>query len=113
MRVLEPRARAAVVLRYYFDLDYAAIAAILGTNANNVGVGGIAGTRGDLPFPEGEIANPGWPALAGALPKQDLPPEFPGHPFFLIHEVPASGTVRLEYRPPGGPAQVTWVLRNE
>ena len=38
MRALEPRARAAVVLRYYHDLDYATIATILGTNANNVGV---------------------------------------------------------------------------
>lgn len=38
MVVLEPRSRAAVVLRYYHDLDYATIATILGTNANNVGV---------------------------------------------------------------------------
>ena len=38
MRVLDPRARAAIVLRYYNDLDHAAIATILGTNANNVGV---------------------------------------------------------------------------
>lgn len=36
--VLEPRDRAAVVLRYYHDLDYATIALILGTNANHVGV---------------------------------------------------------------------------
>lgn len=34
---LEPRARAAVVLRYYHDTDYATIAAILGTTAGNVG----------------------------------------------------------------------------
>lgn len=38
MRVLEPRMRAAVVLRYYHDLVHATIARILGTNANNVGV---------------------------------------------------------------------------
>ena len=38
MRALEARARAAVVLRYYHDLDYATIATILGTNANNAGV---------------------------------------------------------------------------
>jgi RNA polymerase sigma factor (sigma-70 family) len=38
MQVLEPRARAAVVLRYYDDLDHASIATVLGTNANNVGV---------------------------------------------------------------------------
>ena len=38
MLALEPRSRAAVVLRYYHDLDYATIATILGTNANNAGV---------------------------------------------------------------------------
>jgi RNA polymerase sigma factor (sigma-70 family) len=38
LRQLGPRDRAAVVLRYYHDLDYAAIGDILGTNANNVGV---------------------------------------------------------------------------
>lgn len=36
--VLTPRARAAVVLRYYHDYDYAAIARILGTSPGNVGV---------------------------------------------------------------------------
>lgn len=35
---LDPRSRAAVVLRYYADLDRDAIAMALGTNANNVGV---------------------------------------------------------------------------
>ena len=35
---LEPTQRVAVVLRYYRDFDYATIAAILGTNSNNVGV---------------------------------------------------------------------------
>ena len=38
MRALDPRSRAAVVLRYYADLDHAAIGEALGTNANNVGV---------------------------------------------------------------------------
>ncbi len=38
LAALEPRDRAAVVLRYYHDLDYATVASILGTNANNVGV---------------------------------------------------------------------------
>jgi RNA polymerase sigma factor (sigma-70 family) len=38
MAVLDPRSRAAIVLRYYDDLDHAGIARILGTNANNVGV---------------------------------------------------------------------------
>lgn len=34
---LEPRQRAAVVLRYYHDFDYATIAAILETSTSNVG----------------------------------------------------------------------------
>jgi RNA polymerase sigma factor (sigma-70 family) len=34
---LAPRPRAAVVLRYYHDFDYATIAAILGTSPGNVG----------------------------------------------------------------------------
>ena len=34
---LEPRARAAIVLRYYVDLDYATIATILETSPGNVG----------------------------------------------------------------------------
>ena len=34
---LAPKARAAVVLRYYHDLDYATIASILGTSSSNVG----------------------------------------------------------------------------
>jgi RNA polymerase sigma-70 factor (ECF subfamily) len=34
---LQPQARAAVVLRYYLDLDYGAIAKILGTSSGNVG----------------------------------------------------------------------------
>lgn len=34
---LDARHRAAVVLRYYHDLDYASIAAILGTSTGNVG----------------------------------------------------------------------------
>jgi RNA polymerase sigma-70 factor (ECF subfamily) len=34
---LDPRSRGAVVLRYYLDLDYAAIATILGISSTNVG----------------------------------------------------------------------------
>ena len=34
---LSPQQRAAVVLRYYHDYDYATIARILGTTTNNVG----------------------------------------------------------------------------
>jgi RNA polymerase sigma-70 factor, ECF subfamily len=35
---LPPRHRAAIVLRYYHDYDYATIAQILGTSPSNVGV---------------------------------------------------------------------------
>jgi RNA polymerase sigma factor (sigma-70 family) len=35
---LEPRSRAAVVLRYYHDYDYATIGKVLGTSPGNVGV---------------------------------------------------------------------------
>jgi RNA polymerase sigma factor (sigma-70 family) len=34
---LDPRARSAIVMRYYLDLDYARIATILGTSESNVG----------------------------------------------------------------------------
>jgi RNA polymerase sigma-70 factor (ECF subfamily) len=34
---LEPKARAAVVLRYYHDYDYATIASILGTSTGTIG----------------------------------------------------------------------------
>ena len=36
--VLAPRSRAAVILRYYHDDDYATIGRILGTSPGNVGV---------------------------------------------------------------------------
>ena len=35
---LDPRSRAAIVLRYYHDHDYVTIATILGTSPGNVGV---------------------------------------------------------------------------
>lgn len=38
LRRLDHRARAAVVLRYYLDLDYATIARVLDTSPSNVGV---------------------------------------------------------------------------
>ena len=37
LQQLDPRSRSAVVLRYYLDLDYVRIAAILGTSESNVG----------------------------------------------------------------------------
>lgn len=38
LAALDPRHRAAIVLRYYHGYDYAAIAHILGTSTGNVGV---------------------------------------------------------------------------
>jgi RNA polymerase sigma-70 factor (ECF subfamily) len=38
LRQLDVRSRSAVVLRYYLDLDYAAIARVLDTSTSNVGV---------------------------------------------------------------------------
>jgi RNA polymerase sigma factor (sigma-70 family) len=38
LRQLDVRSRSAVVLRYYLDLDYAAIADVLDTSTSNVGV---------------------------------------------------------------------------
>lgn len=38
LTALSPKQRAAVVLRYYVDMDYATIALILGTSPGNVGV---------------------------------------------------------------------------
>ena len=37
LRSLPPRQRAAVILRYYLDYDYATIARVLGTSSTNVG----------------------------------------------------------------------------
>jgi RNA polymerase sigma-70 factor (ECF subfamily) len=37
LETLNPRQRAAVVLRYYHDYDYATIARIMGTSSTNVG----------------------------------------------------------------------------
>lgn len=53
---LDPRSRAAIVLRYYADLDRAEIAKALGTNANNVGVilhRALEKLERDLRAPEG------------------------------------------------------------
>jgi RNA polymerase sigma-70 factor, ECF subfamily len=38
MGALDPRSRAAIVLRYYLDMAYADIGKAIGTNTNNVGV---------------------------------------------------------------------------
>lgn len=38
LRHLDPRARSAVVLRYYLDCDYATIGEVIGASPDNVGV---------------------------------------------------------------------------
>jgi hypothetical protein len=65
-----------------------------------------------LHLPEDGQLPPGWPnvlltSAAGAI---KIEPDFP-FPRFIVAEVPAQGRISLEYRPDGGPALVTWVLR--
>jgi hypothetical protein len=33
-------------------------------------------------------------------------------PMYAVAEVPPTGRITLEYRPHGGPAQVTWIVRD-
>jgi hypothetical protein len=54
----------------------------------------------------------GLPNLITVAGKAEIPPDFRSFPQWLIAEVPATGRVTLEYRPDGGPALVTWVLRD-
>ena len=60
--VLAPTQRAAIVLRYYHGLDYAAIASILDTSAGNVG-SLLSRALDRLRI---ELEDPDQPALAGA-----------------------------------------------
>ncbi len=55
---------------------------------------------------------PGWPNVARCGDGRVVVPDW-WFPVFIVAEVPASGRVTLEYRPDGGPALVTWVLRDE
>ena len=67
--------------------------------------------------PDGALVSPrteGMPSFAGA-PGDGFMGSTDGNfglGMFIIVEVPATGRVTLEYRPNGGPAEVTWVLRD-
>jgi RNA polymerase sigma-70 factor (ECF subfamily) len=68
---LSDRQRAAVVLRYYLDYDYATIAEILGTTSNNIGVmlnRALERLRGELDDAEAQqpVAVGGATARAGS-----------------------------------------------
>jgi len=71
----------------------------------------------DLPRLQDPGTSNGNPALPSfAVPwsqsRQVGPGEY-GFPVYVIAEVPPTGRVTLEYRPHGGRAQVTWVLRDK
>ena len=63
--------------------------------------------------PENGQLPAGWPNVLSASVESVIPPDWPGMPAFMVAEVPAPGRITLEYRPDGGPALVTWVLRGE
>ena len=54
----------------------------------------------------------GQPQFSVPGEKVDMPPDSPGL-LFQVAEVPTTGRVTLEYRPNGGPAVATWVLREQ
>jgi hypothetical protein len=53
------------------------------------------------------IAGP-WPEAAPVQPENGS-----GFPLYVVAEIPSTGRITLEYRPHGGRAQVTWVLRDK
>lgn len=76
-----------------------------------VGPDGAALTPLGYPDP-GEVPS-GWPSFLGSPDgTSNIPPDWPWIPAFVV-KAPASGRVTLDYRPPGGHALVTLVLRDE
>ena len=79
-------------------------------------VGPDGASMPELEFPRqgtGYEIPPGWPNVASSVDVVKIPPDWPGMPLWVVAEVPAEGRITLEYRPDGGPALVTWVLRDE
>lgn len=79
-----------------------------------VGPDGVS--MAELEFPRqgnGYEIPPGWPNVASTVDVGAIPPGWPGWPLWVVAEVPAEGRITLEYRPDGGPALVTWVLRDQ
>ncbi len=60
----------------------------------------------------GYVVPPGWPNVASYPEIVQVPPDFSSQPVFIVAEVPAEGRITLEYRPDGGPALVTWIVRD-
>lgn len=62
--------------------------------------------------PVGNAVPTGWPnylTFSGPATMDHAMTE----PVFSVAEVPATGRITLEYRPNGGPAVATWVLRGQ
>jgi hypothetical protein len=75
-------------------------------------VGPTGAALGRLELPEPDTVPSGWPIFLHTLVPDSIPPGRVGQPTYLVVEAPADGRVTLEYRPAGGPALVTWVLRD-
>ncbi len=54
---------------------------------------------------------PGF-AVPWSESRRVTPPDAFTFPMFVVAEVPPTGRITLEYRPHGGPAQITWVVRD-
>ncbi len=73
---------------------------------------GPAGVAPRLVYPDANQIPPGWPSFIGTQVVREIGPAWPEVPTFVVAGVPVAGRVTLEYRPAGGPALVTWVLRD-
>jgi len=74
---------------------------------------GPSGTPlGRLELQEPGTVPRGWPTFLRSLVSGSIPPGRAWWPMYLVVEAPANGRVTLEYRPDGGPALVTWVVRD-
>jgi hypothetical protein len=53
-----------------------------------------------------------WFAIPWTDTRQVSPPDAFSFPAYAVAEVPPTGRITLEYRPHGGPAQATWIVRD-
>lgn len=76
-----------------------------------VGPGGRALAPAPIRQSDGSTLLP-WIGSAPSSPV-DIPPSIDlAYPMTVVAEIPPAGRITLEYRPHGGPAQVTWVVRD-
>lgn len=73
---------------------------------------GPDGSRASMLVRPSENTPFGWPNIAGLTGSTTIPHDL-RMAIFQIAEVPATGRITLEYRPNGGPAVATWVLREQ